>query len=70
MHNMFFSLLHRHSSIPPRSPFGPSLLMNGVLLILFGLLFLAEPDLIAYIVAVLLIIVGCMFVASWWRMKR
>lgn len=65
-----FLFLNRHSSIPPRNPFGPSLLMNGILLILFGLLILAEPDLIAYIVAVLLIIVGCMFVASWWRMKR
>lgn len=64
-----FSYLHR-SSIPPRSPFGSSFLVNGVLFILFGLLILAEPDLIAYIVAVLFIVIGASMIGTWWRLRR
>ncbi len=56
--------------LPTRSPFGSSFLVNGILFILFGLLILAEPDLIAYIVAVLFIFFGCSMIATWWRLRR
>jgi len=60
----------RHSSIPTRSPFGSSFLVNGILFLLLGLLILAEPDLIAYIIAILLIVTGASMIVSWWRLRR
>jgi uncharacterized membrane protein HdeD (DUF308 family) len=66
---MFF-FLQRRSSIPPRSPFGGSMLINGVLTLLFGIVILVEPDLIAYIVATFLIVIGVSMIYSWWKLRR
>jgi len=59
-----------HSSVPPRGPFGSSFLANGILCLLFGLAILANPDLIAYIVAAFLIVIGCSMILTWWRLRR
>jgi uncharacterized membrane protein HdeD (DUF308 family) len=67
---MFSFLQHHSSSIPNRSPFGSSFLVNGILFMLFGLLILAEPDLIAYIIAALLLITGAGMIVTWWRLRR
>jgi hypothetical protein len=69
-YTLMFFFLQRHGSIPPRSPFGSSFLVNGVLFLLFGLLILAEPDLIAYIIATLLIFTGASMMITWWRLRR
>jgi uncharacterized membrane protein HdeD (DUF308 family) len=43
---------------------GNGLLINGILCIVFGIAILAAPELLAYIVATLLIIVGFSLVAA------
>ena len=44
--------------------------MNGVLLILFGILVLYEPELLAYIVAFVLIAIGASMVMAGWNLRR
>lgn len=56
--------------MPRRSFFGSSLLANGILCVLFGMLILANPDLIAYIVALFFIIAGATLILMWWRLRR
>ena len=67
---MFFSLQRRSSFPAGGSPFGSSLLINGVLCMLFGLAILAAPELLAYIVASFMIIVGASLIISWWKIRR
>ncbi len=43
---------------------GNGLLINGILCILFGIAILAAPELLAYIVATFLIIVGISLIAA------
>jgi uncharacterized membrane protein HdeD (DUF308 family) len=67
---MFLFSQHRSSIPTGRNPFGSSLLVNGVLCMLFGLAILAAPELLAYIVASFMIIVGASLIISWWRIRR
>lgn len=54
-----------------RSPsfFGSSLLSTGLLTLLFGIMILIQPDLIAYIVATFFIVTGVSLIATWWKMR-
>ncbi|MDD3896794.1 MAG: DUF3096 domain-containing protein [Candidatus Peribacteraceae bacterium] len=60
--------LQHFSSSRQRSPMGNGmgngLLINGILCILFGIAILAAPELLAYIVATFLIIVGISLIAA------
>lgn len=51
-------------------PFGSSMLMLGLLCVIFGLAIIAAPELLAYFVASFLIVVGVSFLGVWWRMRR
>ena len=53
-----------------RSPFGGGLLFNGLLCVFFGLAILAAPDLLAYFVAVLLLIFGASLLSAWWNIRK
>lgn len=55
---------------PSVPPFGPMLLGIGLLCILTGLAIIAAPELLAYIVAGLLIFIGVSTLGAWWRMRR
>jgi len=68
---MFF-LLRRssNSSFPPGSSWGSSLIAYGVFFLLFGISILLAPDLLAYIVATFLLLIGASLVAAGWRMRR
>ena len=62
---------HLGFSHKPQYPnIGPGLLMNGIICVLFGLLILANPDLIAYLIAFLLIFTGGSMIWGWWKMKN
>jgi uncharacterized membrane protein HdeD (DUF308 family) len=60
--------LFRHPSQIPR-PFGRGFLFNGLLCILFGLAILIAPELLAYLVALFLLLVGTSLLTAWWKMK-
>lgn len=44
--------------------------LQGVLLVLLGLLIFIEPDLIAYFVATVFVVVGVLFLTLAWRTRR
>ncbi|NLG07566.1 DUF3096 domain-containing protein [Candidatus Peribacteria bacterium] len=46
------------------------LLFNGILCVLFGFAILVAPELLAYIVATFLIIVGISLIAAWWKVHN
>ena len=48
---------------------GPGLLFNGILCILFGIAILMAPELLAYIVATFLIIIGVSLLVMWWKVR-
>ncbi len=55
----------------PRSPlFGNALLFNGMLCVFFGLAILAAPDLLAYFVAAILLIIGTSLLTAWWKVRK
>jgi len=49
---------------------GSGLLFNGMLCILFALAILANPDLLAFLVAVFLMIVGVSLLTTWWKVRH
>lgn len=61
-------LFHFGGSRPPQ--FGNALLFNGLLCVFFGLAILAAPELLAYFVATILLIIGTSLLTSWWKMRR
>lgn len=68
---MFF-FWQKHNNVPStfRSPiFGSSILMNGVLCVLFGIAILTSPELLAYIVAGFFIFFGISLIMMWWKIK-
>ena len=70
MYMLFFWRSHSSVPGPLRSPlFGPSLIVNGLLCILFGLAILAAPELLAYIVAAFLLFVGTSLLIAGWKMR-
>ena len=61
-------LFHFGNGRPPR--FGGSLLFNGLLCVFFGLAILAAPELLAYFVATLLIIMGTSMLIAGWKLRK
>ena len=66
---MFFLRRSGPSSFPSHS-WGTSLITYGLLFLLFGVSILLAPDLLAYIVAAFLILIGISLVAAGLRMRR
>jgi len=64
---MFLSSFHGGS---PSAGVRSGLLLNGILCLLFGIAILAAPDLLAYIVATFLIVVGLSLLAAWWKLNN
>ncbi len=66
---MFFL---RHSGPSPFSgnSFGTSLVTYGLLFLLFGISILLAPDLLAYIVASFLILIGASLLIAGLKMRR
>ena len=66
---MFFL---RHSGSAPFSgnSFGASLITYGLLFLLFGVSILLAPDLLAYIVASFLILIGASLLIAGLKMRR
>ena len=67
---MFSFLKFRHApSVYDNRPFGSSLLVTSLLCLLFGSAILVAPELLAYIVATFLILVGVVLFMFWWRVR-
>lgn len=66
---MFF-FQHRRPSYSPTPVFGSSLLTFGLFCLLFGLAILAAPELLAYLVAGFLILIGVTLLSLWWKLRR
>jgi uncharacterized membrane protein HdeD (DUF308 family) len=64
-----FHLFFRHHDRPPPA-LGGGLLFNGLISILFGIAVLAAPELLAYLVAVLLIVFGASMLTAWWQIYK
>lgn len=64
---MFFVRTSR--GISPR-PWGSSLMTSGALCILFGIAIIAAPELLAYIVAMFLILLGISLFVAGWGMRK
>ncbi|MBU0458123.1 hypothetical protein KJ652_02880 [Patescibacteria group bacterium] len=58
---------HNH---PPPINFGGGLLFNGLLFVFFGLAILQAPELLAYLIAILLIIFGASLLTAWWKVRH
>jgi vacuolar-type H+-ATPase subunit I/STV1 len=69
---MFFLWRSSVSSSPfGRSPgFGLSLIIHGLLFVLFGVAILGAPELLAYIVATFLTFVGIGLLVTGWRLWK
>ena len=69
---LMFFLLRRssNSSFPPGSSWGSSLIVYGLFFVLFGMSILMAPELLAYIVATFLLLIGVSLVAAGWKMRR
>jgi len=59
-----------HFGNHPRSPFGSSLIFSGALCLLFGFAIILAPELLAYFVATLLIIMGTSMLVAGWKMRK
>ena len=49
---------------------GSGLLFNGLICVLFSLAIFANPDLLAFLVAVFLMIIGVSLLTTWWKMRH
>ena len=56
-----------HSNKPQ---FGGTLLFVGLLCVFFGLAILAAPELLAYFVASILLIIGASSISAWWKLQK
>ena len=64
-------MLHLFNFGGPRTPqFGNALLFNGLLCVFFGLAILAAPELLAYFVATILLIIGTSILPTWWKVRN
>lgn len=50
--------------------FGNGLLFNGLLSVFFALAILAAPELLAYFVAVILLVLGTSMLTAWWKIRK
>ncbi|MDD5026108.1 MAG: DUF3096 domain-containing protein [Candidatus Peribacteraceae bacterium] len=64
---MFFFLRNSTGTKGIGSGIRNGLLFNGLLCVVFGLGILAAPELLAYLVAVFLIVVGVGLLTAWWK---
>ncbi len=65
--------IHTNVSVgkkPGFSAVGAGLLFNGLLCILFALAIFSAPELLAYFIATLLLIMGISLLATWWKFKQ
>ena len=49
---------------------GSGLLFNGLLCILFSVAIFTNPDLLAFLVATFLLIIGVSLLTTWWKMRN
>lgn len=64
-------MFHLFHSGQPRQPmFGNAFLFNGLLCVFFGLAILAAPELLAYFVATILLIIGTSLLTTWWKIRN
>ena len=54
---------------PPSSPMSSAFLFFGSLCTAFGFAILVAPNLLAYFVASLLIIMGISLLGTWWKLR-
>jgi uncharacterized membrane protein HdeD (DUF308 family) len=59
---------HRQNG-SPYPGFGSGLLFNGIMCILFGFVVLIAPELLAYLIAIVLIFIGGSLLSVWWRIR-
>jgi len=64
---MFHLFFQKHDQMPS---FGGGLLFNGLLCVFFGLAVLAAPELLAYFIATLLIVLGASMLTTWWKIQQ
>jgi len=62
--------LFQFGSGPRSSQFGNALLFNGLLCVFIGLAILAAPQLLAYFVATVLLIIGTSILTAWWKVRH
>ena len=65
----FMRLFHRQQTVPP-PVVGQGLLLNGLICVAFGLAVLAAPELLAYLVAIVLIVLGVSLLSTWWKLRK
>jgi len=63
-----FHLFHSHQN--RKMAFGGGFLFNGLLCVIFGLAILAAPELLAYFVATILLIIGVSMLTTWWKIRN
>ena len=49
---------------------GNGLLFNGLLCVFFGIAILAAPELLAYFVATILLVIGASLLSTWWKVRQ
>ncbi|PIR49470.1 hypothetical protein COU79_04725 [Candidatus Peregrinibacteria bacterium CG10_big_fil_rev_8_21_14_0_10_54_7] len=49
---------------------GSGLLFNGLLCVLFSVAIFTNPDLLAFLVATFLLIIGVSLLTTWWKMRN
>lgn len=64
-----FRKLHYVNQQQARSA-GSGLLFNGIIFVLFSLAIFNDPAIVAYLVAVLLMIVGISMLTAWWKIRK
>ncbi|MDP7069654.1 MAG: hypothetical protein QF815_03930 [Candidatus Peribacteraceae bacterium] len=65
---MFHLFNFGHSPRP--SMFGNGFLFNGLLCVFFGLAILAAPELLAFFVATILLVIGASLLTTWWKIRN
>jgi hypothetical protein len=69
MFQFFSKNAHYITSNQARSA-GTGLLFNSLICILFSLAIFSRPELLAFFVATLLMIIGVSMLTTWWKMQR
>lgn len=65
-----FHMFHFGSRPQRPLPIGNGLLFNGLLCCFFALAILSAPELLAYFVAVILLVMGTSMLTAWWKLRR
>lgn len=66
----FFHRNFRYITTNQAHTAGSGLLFNAIICILFSLAIFANPDLLAFLVATFLMIVGVSLLFTWWKLRR